>query len=441
MERNLKITSGSDTVWLSSNVSGQFMVLEYLPTSVYDKQGRANDAVDLITNGLTHRTAFAQINQMFERARIWRDQRSGAPVYLEIQFDEVVWWRAELFDGRAEYEAKKVGNRWDAKAIPVTVYLERSVWEGPETELALTNSSGSGTGGRAVGNENYSSTENWVTVAGTNVSGDLPAHTRLELTHTYGTNPFIKEIWLYHKTDNPAAFVHFIQGESATGGSNTADATASGGSKKSLSWSVTSKTKLLEWTLTAASLNAMAGGQTHFMLRHDGAAYSDLYLQFVLRNPTGYTLIQEGSLTPMPSGNEMQVIDTFRLPPGGVISASSDLILELWAQRLSAGTHSLAIDFVQISPVSPGNSWHKLTSIGTGLRVNEKLVVDNIEERIYRVVSATNIADWSAEGSGIQLQPGRDQRIYFLAAEVGNNYRRLQTFTARLYYRARRRSL
>lgn len=441
MERALKITCGSETVFLSANVAGQFMVIGYLPASIYDAQGKATDDINLLAIGASHRAAVTQINQIFEKARAWRAERSGTPAYLEIQFDETSWWRAEMYDGRAEYEKKNIGPHWDARAIPVTIYLERSAWEGPETELALTNASGSGTGGRAVGVENYTTTENWVTVSGTNVSGDLPAHTRLELTHTYATNPFIKEIWLHHKVDNPPALVHFIQGESATGGSNTADATASGGSKKSLSWSGTSKTKLLEWTLTAASLNAIAGGQTHFLLRHDGAAYSDLYFQFVLRNPTGYTLIQEGSLTPMPSGNEMQVIDSFRLPPGGVISGSSSLILELWAQRLSAGTHSLAIDFIQISPVSPGNSWHKLTSIGTGLRVNETLVVDNIDQRIYRVVSSTNIADWSSEGGGIQLQPGRDQRIYVMAAEVGNNYRRLQTFTVRLYYRARRRSL
>lgn len=427
------------TIWLSEDSVGSSSALKlvrYIPVSAGKDDAKVAESMEVLGNISDIRTAVQNIERYFSLAR----SEPQKMVYLDVRINETDWYRTRVFDGLAQFVSNAAF--WhNPDFAKIAISFERAFgWEGPEAELALTNSSGSGTGGRAVGNENYSTTENWVTIAGAAVQGDLPARARLEITHTYAVNPFIKEIWLYHKIDAPTAFVHFLQGESATGGSNSADANASGGSKKAVSWAVTSKTKLLSWTLTAASLNAMAGGQAHALLRHDGAAYTDLYLQFQLRT-TGATLISEGALAPVANDIEMLVLDTLRLPPGGIVSGSSDLTLELYGQRLSAGTHNLAIDFVQLSPVGPGNSWQKLTCIGSGLALNEKLVLDDINKRVYRVVSGVNIADWALDGSGIQLQPGRDQRIYILGAENGNNYRRLQTYTVRMYYRPRRRSL
>ena len=371
MLRELRLAFEGSYVWLSQNASGKFSVVS-CQTSLGDKVD--SEVVKLVAVANGHRDAFAEINRLLLRAKNFAESQAGSPVYIEMKFDEASWWRARVLDGRCTYTGSDMVHSWRSSTPAVSLSIERTPWEGPETELPLTNNSGSGTGGRAVGNETSGATENWVTVAGANVSGDLPALTRLELTHTYATNPFIKEIWLHHKVDSPTSFAHFIQGESASGGSNTADATASGGSKKSLSWSGTAKTKLLEWTLPAASLNAMAGGYAHLLMRHDGAAYGDLYFQFQLRNPTGYTLIHDGSLTPFPNGNEMEILDNFRLPPGGLVSGSSNLILELYAQRLTSATHSLAIDFVQLSAIGPGNSWHKLVATGTGLRDRKSVV-------------------------------------------------------------------
>ncbi|PKN91112.1 MAG: hypothetical protein CVU44_21075 [Chloroflexi bacterium HGW-Chloroflexi-6] len=427
------------TTWLSEDSSGgssQLKLTKYIPTAMGQENAPVAETLDVLGSFSAIRTAIDGLEQCFGVARDEKNKR----VYLEVRVNESDWYRTRVHDGIAQIGPAPFWHNSDYARLQVFVKREFG-WEGPEAELALTNASGSGTGGRVVGNENYSTTENWVTVSGAAVLGDLPARTRLELTHTYATNPFIREIWLHHKVDSPASFVHFIQGEAATGGVNTADANASGGSKKSVSWAVTTKTKLLSWTLNAASLDAMAGGQVHAMLRNDGTAYTDLYLQFQLRNPTGSTLISEGALAPVAYDIEMLVLDTMQLPPGGIVSGSSNLLLELYGQRLSAGTHNLAIDFVQLSPVGPGNSWQKLTCIGSGLALNEKLVTDGINERVYRVVAGVNVADWTTEGGGIRLQPGRDQRIYVLGAEVGNSYRRLQTYTARLYYRPRRRSL
>lgn len=441
MDITLTVTDGTTTVTLS----GGLMSYDQSTSSRSNMdEDKVSERMKIRVDGSTIadvRTTIRTLALLFEQARRYNKNHVGNRVYLNYDPGNTgVTWRALLFNGVAVLDIEKaIMMTWDSGFLVIELQIEREPWEGPETELALTNNGGTGTGGRSISNNDYSTDDNWVTIAGSAVAGDMPARCRIELYHSYATNPFQKYIWIHHKTDGLTNFTHVLEAEDGSGGTTTVDANASGGNKKAISWAVTTLTKIWDETLTDSLINSINHGKVSVLIRIDDVSYTDLYIKWVLRNTSGSTLVKDGSLTPIPADRTFVDLGNVRLPPGETGGTNGALLFELWAQRLSAGTHNLNLDYVQLSPIAPANSFRKLSALDGGLKYQETLVDDGIEGRVYRLSSSKRITDFAVEGGPIMLFPGQDQKLIVTAMETAGAYYKAQTFTMRVYYRPRYR--
>lgn len=437
----LRISDGATTV--SFATSGN-LISEYVPKTTAGKKGTIDDVCQVALTGdlATRRTTWTTINRLFDQARRRAMTGMGGQVFVEFDAGDG-FWRSEVVDGEMVPEKNTLDMGFAGTAMEAKLRFSRQpYWEGPEAELPLSNANGSGTGGRVVWNHNDGGThQNYVEIAAGSVVGDLPAAMRLELVSlaTDGLN-YQTEYFVYHNVDsNPVILDHILEAESASGGSTVADANSSNGQYKSYSWAVQAETKLAEWALSTALLSACAGGQFALLARlSEGLASSyGLYVRFKLVTGDIYRTIWQGNLAL--AAKSLVVVDTVRLPPYLLNQANLKPIrLELYGLRQVAGTHTLELDFVQLSPVSGDGGWRRAISVERGIYQNERFVDDGINGEVYRVdTGGLKIGEFSSYGNGAKLIPNRTQRLYFLSQQ-DTNMRIAQTHSVRAYYRPRR---
>ena len=84
-------------------------------------------------------------------------------------------------------------------AVEATLtWKRRFYWEGPEVELSLENTHGSGTGGVTVYNHYDAAHENFVQITGTDVEGVLLAPARIEIENTYNDSDRLYNVFIGH---------------------------------------------------------------------------------------------------------------------------------------------------------------------------------------------------------------------------------------------------
>ena len=132
-----------------------------------------------------------------------------------------------------------------------------------------------------------------------------------------------------------------------------------------------------------------------------------------------------------------------RLPPklaGYSGLAAHKLNLEAAFDDLVA-TKPLAIDFIQLVPA---DGWRVLEAIAHVWPTNYRLADDGINGDIWldNGAGAERTGAWVGTGKAIELQPGKDQRLYFLThADVSDTAPINMKLSVKLFYRPRRRTL
>lgn len=439
----LRISDGVTSVTFGE--SGDALLAEYAPKSKAGRTGNIDDVAKVALGGsvATRRANWTTVNRLFDQARRYAETGMGLRVFVELDAGDG-FWRSELSKGDLLTEKETLDGGLSGTAMLARLeFTRKPYWEGAEAELPLSNANGSGTGGRTIWNHNDGGTghNNYLQIAAADVLGDLPAPIRLELTSVAVDGlSYQSEFFVYHNVDsNPASLTHIVEGESASsGGSTVSDANSSNGQYQSLSWSVQTETKLAEWTLSTALISACAGGQFALIARlTEGFASSlGLYVRFRLVTGDLYNTIWAGNLALV--DGSLVVVDTVRLPPYLFNQGSQKPIrLEMYGLRQAAGTHTIKLDFIQLSPINDGG-WRRARSIERGVYQTEKFVDDGIDGHVYRVdTGSLKIGEFAAYGDGVKLIPNRLQRLYILSQQ-GTNMRIAQTFSARAYYRPRR---
>ena len=134
-----------------------------------------------------------------------------------------------------------------------------------------------------------------------------------------------------------------------------------------------------------------------------------------------------------------RAIDTIQLPPYLLEGATpTDLTIELWGIRTSAGDKTIKLDCLMLLPI---NKYRKLRSL-SGVAQNSVLIDDGIKELYYQTVSSEYVRDIVAEGESIMLWPAIDNRLYFIQhSETANTADRDRLITVKVFYRQRRATL
>jgi hypothetical protein len=309
----------------------------------------------------------------------------------------------------------------------------RNFWEGPQAQIPLSNPNGANnTSGLTVHNPGSAAApDNYVAISGPAVDGDLPAATRLELVNTTAsaidsTNNTAM-IWIGHNFTDPSGFTPFILDSSANVNINdAAEATVD------------------TWSLTAGQLSAASGRPFKALVRLPNTTYNIAQTRFRLKLIWGGQTVwqQENQIIPdSTKGWIIRDIGLIRLPPWlpGVDSLDA-LGLHLTAQALPGASFSLGLDWMQLTPT---DGWRTIKSVYS-IPQNNRLIDDGIEGRLYQDNGGgtARIGNLVGGGKAIVLQPGLDQRLYFLqhstlAWQAASD----RTLSVKLYYRPRRWSL
>ena len=293
--------------------------------------------------------------------------------------------------------------------------------------------------------------ENWVSIKAANVVGDLPAPIKLQMYNATDDDAQ-DEIWLHHNVySTPASLDHVLEGEAATGATvtSTASGTSSSGFYGSLAWTATTETLIATWALTTGELSYMAGGRFGVLVRWVTAfPYNgDTWLRLKLTATTTNTVLWEGNLSIIPDNTRgLHLLDVLRLPPFLQGQAAlKGINLKLYALRNESGTHTIPLDYLQLSPISGDSGWKRFLSVETGTAgaaYQEYLTHDDTEGWTYRTdTSSKIISEFVDYGGPVLLIPNAVQNLYFVSCDFNGLSKVDQSWTVKLWYRPRRNAL
>ena len=475
----LRMTDGTDTLNFSRSV--QIIVTQYQSGAATDGAVSVEDSIQLALIGdpavnLNHKN---MINLWFVQARNYRKARQGPRIYIEADLDRnSIYWRSEILDGNIISSDEMINSEFQFPYLQVVMRVTRRLgWDGLRTQLPLSNLTASlDTSGITVKNSSHqieptrligwddgsvigwedgsvlawgdpvTGAENFVDIAGADILGDLPASIEIEIENNTSDSVANKEFYLFHNVySNPSDFNHMLEAEAADGDTVTvsSDADCQGGSKATLAWTGTTETLIATYAISSELATQAAGGRFIALARWLGAfPYTDMFLR--LRQLTSNDgELWEGALTLIKSDRELAQLDVFRLPAALENQPDiKDIKLALYGYRNHSGTHSIAVDYLQISPISGDGGWKYFISRDDGIAYGEKLVHDAIEGRNYRVdTDGKKSWEFTSLGGPILLVPGQDQRIYINECDKDGAAKIDQSWIVKLYYRPRRSSL
>lgn len=434
---NLRISDGTTTVNLNDKSNG--ITTNYVPRATDDGDGGINETAEiiLIGNVATVRTALQNLNKLFRQAEIFQKREVGTRVFLEIQLQSGDdYWRSELLEAAPIPTSETLDLGLISGAMKLRLsWRRRAYWEGPETVLPLTNGNGTNvTTGITVHPINDASHSNYVAISGSNVTGDLPAPIKLILENTYNDTNRMGDTWMaLNVRSNPSSLVHVLEGESATSGATSGTANAdlySNANIGNITIPVSEGQQICYWDLDNTFLQNCAGNDFMVLAKTNTSPSFETWMRLRL-SMLGLTILANGSLVKLNSSMVYHELGVLRLPPYLVGMANLGTIrLELRAKTIIS--YTMGLDFLQLMPL---DSYRKIAHIGYDIGYGAKLVDNQIDNLLY--------ADWGGEASGYQvaygekinLEPGKNQRIYFFYE--GSDYG-LRTAKATISYRPRR---
>ena len=337
------------------------------------------------------------------------------------------------------------------------IIITRLVAEANDPDLNLSVENGSCTG---LTNDTSSTDtlagsatdkENWIQVNDEDVSGDLPAPIKLQMYNSKNGADASKEIYVWHNVHStPASLPHILEGENATSVAagatltDTALTTCSGGLYESIAWTATTETALAEFALSTADLSKMAGGRFAIIARWAALfPYTNCYLRVKLLSTTNYNVLWSGNLALVNSTRELTWLDSLRLPPYLIGQANlKGIVMRLYGLRETAGTHTIKLDYLQLSPISYDTGWKRFLSVDNGVAYQEYFTHDETEGITYRTdTSSKIISEFTDYGGPILLAPNTDQKLYFNSSDYVLHAYPSQTWAVKLWYRPRYNSL
>lgn len=386
-------------------------------------QGASGAAIQMIVRN---------IDRLLETARRWARTGVGPRVYLRLSLDGMAEVRRTLVvDG--ELLAPLGVDQWGRRKIEATLsLLRKNFWEdNSETELQLSAASQSAaTGGRTVTN----AANAWATISSGQVLGSIPAPLRLEMTNTAGTGRVITEVHIACNADHdPANFGFLVEGETATGGSSTSNASCSGGSARSLTVN-TSDT--LTFALSAANMQRAKGAPFLVLARFQSVASGGVTVRAELKSG-GVTVWRANE----PRGIErttphLAVLGVVPLPPNlweATPAAGIDLVLNFE----SSASRTVVLDYLAFLPA---NNYRLLTLLGASVANNGVIHDNGIEGWAGVLQSSVMLPIASPRGAPITVRPNTTQRLVFFW-HTSTDCLVADTFSVKAFYRPRSVSL
>lgn len=408
------------------------------------------ETVDVAWTGTLsqQRAAVQSLTRLFQQARQRQRTHLGAVVRVQLTPETGEGaYESEVLSGRILIDdSYRTGLQIEAgQLLSQIVFTRRYYWEGALTSVPLSNGNGENVTylGLAVYNctddgGEYSQRQNYADIQGSDIEGDLPAPLMLTMENTYNSERDTSWVWIAGNVrSNPFTLYHVIEAEDASGGSSEVSGTSSGGAYRKFNTALDTQVAIFDWGIPGATLTACAGNWFQLMWRSE----------IDLRGIWFEWELHDGPVTVWRSG-EFQVEGTVavalratgavRLPPWLTAHGGSPgLSLRLYGRK--TGGFFCNIDFLQLWAL---DYYAVLFGASGSVPYGDFLVYDGIEEELYVDSALGNAGTFTAYGGPLLVEPGRDQRLYFLqhanAADVAEVDR---SMAVSAWYRPRRLSL
>lgn len=369
--------------------------------------------------------------------------RTAAIWAIEHIFNEAMDWipgRDRVFlvyaveAGEDEYRSRVIRGsigagpmlrkRWSDGNIKLTVKIERaSFWEKTTAEtLILRNLNTPSAGdtsarifnhGDQVKPTSYYHVNNFI-VEAANIKGSIPAPINLFIGNLAG-GAFSRG-FVGVEVSKSATPVDYTYGDDP---SPTADSGCSGGGYIALSWSGTTETDILTLFMTEGAHYAKPNYFKLLMRLKDAFAYTDLRLRVKLKFSYGgvpsYAEVYRGDQVLLTPGYQVYDIGTLLLPPVGssMPSGATGVQLIISAQRSTAGSHALNLDFLQFFGTDGWCNFYPTQDI-SGLG-NTQMWLDFTKYPFSAGGgSSGSEALYGVDGPGLWITPGEENQFHLL---------------------------
>jgi hypothetical protein len=236
-----------------------------------------------------------------------------------------------------------------------------------------------------------------------------------------------------------------LEAEDATGGTDGPSppySTASNDNYNAVIVNSTSETVLLTWTLPQATLEAMRGNYAAFLLRFYSDPTADLKLRLKIQEPTTGALLWQGEQV-LTTTEQILELGHGRVPPQIIGETDlSPLELVLTGQRSAAGTSTLNVDWLQITPLDSDGMRYFEPRAGVYLQYQQKLIDDQINGSLYVLTSGgLKLPRYTVFGRPMLLWPGQAQRLYFVCQNSAGDGQIARTSKIKIFVRPRKLAL
>ena len=465
----LKITRGSNEIDFTS---GSHKVLEYSPQSpdlsTIDSNSILSDGGErplttfrnvtesariLMSNAspATIQTGKHEIQRMFGFAMHRQRLGAGSPVYLKFQpASTASEWRSEVLSGKVELVPDMLNQRWDhGKVEAIVSWTRRYYWEGDLQDVQITNPRGTSTGSLRVDNAYDNNQNNWISIASTQIAGEVPAPALIKLNNSFGADMYPTDIRIFHNTyQESGSLVPTTGGYGSniayTGSaySSTCTSASTNQGEKYTSWSVSSTNNIFKDVLgikyTGSDLTAFGGRsfsvfmRFHSLISTTPSAFAQFKMMYYASDSAMYSMY-EGPEIRLSASTKLHPMGAVKIPPVLNGITHDDVYGVLWIKTSTI----LDIDYNYLMAM-PADNIRVLKSIDHVWPDDSLLVSDDIQE-VYYMEADDNVSrrgTIAVSGKKIMLIPNLKQELFFLVTE-GSIMSIARQWGVRVQYRPR----
>jgi hypothetical protein len=434
MSHTLRLTDGTTTVDLSSGI------VAYAPMPPDQNEEKVTESIIADITGANiaaAQTTIRSIENLLAQAKRFQQSERGPRVYLEFDPGATgTVYRAEILEGKLDIAKDALGWMFAAFDVEATITFTRRGTFQASSEIELTPG-----GGVDIYNHDDAGTghDNFVDIAAANLSGADRIPVRLEIKNTYNVSPKLGTLFVgVNAFKGTAMPTHVLEGESATGMTNNADANSSNGNYGSKTWTGDAATLAATWTLSASDLNKLAGHKYHLLMR---TPLSDGGINITVKACyAGTTTALAETQEILCSASLVQDLGFLALPP--YLESETDLYaLDLLVYVRKTGGGTVYCDFLQMTPT---DGYRVYRSLAVGVPYNATLKDEAaITDRVWveGVSGTARVASYIAEGEPIKLYANRDNRIIILAMNDAGGCEIARTFNVKVFGRPQRLTL
>lgn len=372
-------------------------------------------------------------------------------IMLQVENTGNTYW-SNLYNVQVSHDNILAATLANYQTVVTITYERDGFWELVTVEgnaVTMTNPNGTSTGLNIANCNDLTGTSpnvlaNYVDIDTSDIVGDVPTPALLRVRNI--ENVATGDSIVYagglasYSAGHSAAAPLFMEGETATGGTNTADATCSGGYKERISVASGAEAELLSWAFSSNVEYYLANWYKIIARWAVATNLGDITFRWKLAS--GSTVIWEGPQFKLANAtNLIQEMGEIPLPP--LLNWTGPLNLKLFGQQSKGGALTIDLDYIQ------------LMASNCVIKVNFTVPMEyNEYGHMPYYFSYPNNASARQSGSvyyydcytefcrAIMLSPGLYYRIHFvIQSETAGTAEKDRNSNILIYYRPRYRSI